>query len=59
MVQKLEDAAGLRDIAMQELCALAIDDYARGAKSPRPRSAAQALRDMARNDRAVVKGLAA
>lgn len=59
MVQKLEDAAGLRDIAVQELCALAIDDYARGAKLPRSRSAAQALRDMARNDRAAIKGLAA
>ncbi len=59
MIQKLEDATGLREIAVQELCALAIDDYARGAQSPKPRSAAQALRDIGRNDRAAVKGLAA
>jgi len=59
MVQKLEDVAGLRDIAVQEMCALAVEDLSRGAVSPKPRSAAQALRDLARNDRAVVKGLAA
>ena len=59
MVQKLEDAAGLRDIAVQELCALAIGDFSRGLKTPRMRSAAQALRDLARNDRAAIKGLAA
>jgi 2,4-dienoyl-CoA reductase-like NADH-dependent reductase (Old Yellow Enzyme family) len=59
VVQKLEDAVGLREIAVQELCALAIEDLSRGAALPKPRSAAQALRDLARSDRAVLKGLAA
>ena len=59
IMQKLEDAAGLREIAVQELCSLAIADYARGLEAPRLRSAAQALRELARNDRAAIKGLAA
>jgi 2,4-dienoyl-CoA reductase-like NADH-dependent reductase (Old Yellow Enzyme family) len=59
LLQKLENAAGLRAVAGQELCALAIEDYARGRETPQIRSAAQALRVLARADRAAVKGLAA